>query len=359
MTDHRPTNLTRRVMLASAAALAAPAVLTRHAWAQGKTIQMGIWGGVQGEYIRKVVIPPFEAEYGCKVLVEEGVTLSQVARMRATKDNPKYTVMFIDPLGIEIAKREGLIGPLPKEQMPNLANVYPRFILEDGHGVAFGVTAAGLFYNPKAIAAPTSYADLWDPKYRKRLSVIGVRNTPSTFLLIATAAIATGKPLAEAQYMIDKAWPKLEELKPNVLNLFESNAAAVYVSQGEADIGAVEYSQYIYPYTAKGASVDMAFPKEGAFAGHNCQVFVKNGPSPEVGAAFMNRMLDAKVQKGLAEVALAAPSVRDIEFAPEIAKMLPYPLSRMEELRLFTPDAANINANRSVWIERMNQIFVA
>jgi putative spermidine/putrescine transport system substrate-binding protein len=146
----------RRLLQGTAAGLAAPMLFQPGAWAQGKTIQMGIWGGVQGDYIRKVVIPPFEQKFGCKVLVEEGVTLSQIARMRATKDDPKYSIMFIDPLGIEISKRENLIAPLPTEKMPNMANVYPRFVLEGGYGVAFGVTAAGMFYNPKAISAPAS-----------------------------------------------------------------------------------------------------------------------------------------------------------------------------------------------------------
>jgi putative spermidine/putrescine transport system substrate-binding protein len=352
--NHSPT---RRTLLG--AALATPMFFSRSARADSKTIQMGIWGGVAGEHIRKVVIPPFEQKHGCKVLVEEGVTLSQIARMRATRDDPKYSIMFVDPLGVEIAKREGLIAALPKEAMPNLANVYPRFVLADGYAVAFGVTAAAMFYNPAVVSAPASYGDLWNPKYVKRLSLIGVRNTPSAFLVIAAAAVATGKPLAEAQFLIDAAWPKLAELKPNVLNMFESNAAAVFVSQGEADIGAIEYSQYIYPYTAKGASVDMAFPREGAFAGNNCEVMVKNGPNPDITALFLNHMLDRDVQKGLSEVALAAPSVDGITFAPEIARMLPYPLAKVESMGLFSPDAANINANRSTWIEKLNQIFVS
>ena len=346
----------RRTLLSGL--LAAPAIINSSR-AQSRTLQMGIWGGAQGEYIRKAVVPPFEAANNCKVLLEEGVTLSQIARMRATKDSPKYSVMFIDPLGIELAKREGLIAPLPKAAMPNLANVYPRYVLEDGYGVAFGVTAAALFYNPTKVKPPGSYADLWNPDLKKRVTIIGVRNTPSAFLVIAAAAVATGKPLAEAQYLTDAAWPKLAELKPNVANLFESNIAATYVSSGEADIGAIDYSQYIYPYTAKGAPVDMAFPKEGAFAGHNCQVLVKGGPNPELSAAFMNNMLDRTVQKGLSEAGLSAPSVEGIDFAPEVAKMLPYPLAKVSEMGLFNPDAANINANRSAWIEKLNQIFVS
>ena len=84
---------------------------------------------------------------------------------------------------------------------------------------------------------------------------------------------------------------------------------ALPISQGEADIGGIEYSKYVYPYTREGASVDMAFSKEGAFAGVNCQVLVKGGPNQDIGIAFMNYMLDPAVQKPLAEASLAAPPV--------------------------------------------------
>ena len=342
------------------ALLAAPGIL-RSARAQTRTLQMGIWGGAQGEYIRKSVVPAFEAEHGCKVLLEEGVTLSQIARLRATKDNPKYSVMFIDPLGIELAKREGLIAPLPKAAMPNIANVYPRYVLEDGYGVAFGVTAAAMFYNPTKVKPPGSYADLWDPSLKKRVTIIGVRNTPSAFLVIAAAAVATGKPLAEAQYLTDAAWPKLMELKPNVANLFESNIAATYVSGGEADIGAIDYSQYIYPYTAKGAPVDMAFPEGGRL--RRAQLpgdGQERGPNPELTAAFMNRMLDRTRAEGTERGRAwpprpwtASPSRR------RWRRCCPTRWPRSPKCGLFNPDAANINANRSAWIEKLNQIFVS
>ena len=44
-------------------------------------------------------------------------------------------------------------------------------------------------------------------------------------------------------------------------------------------MGGPEYSKYVFPYAVKGAPIDMCFPKEGAFAGVNCQVFVKGGPN--------------------------------------------------------------------------------
>ena len=210
--------LTRRTLIksAGAAALAAPMGYVKNGWAQGKQIQIGIWGGNQGEFIRKNVLPAFEKEFDCKVLAQQGSTLGQISLLRASKEAPKFTVMFVDDLGVEIAKREGLIDPLPKDKMPNLAKVYPRFIYNDGYGVALMISSAGLFYNTKTAKPLESYADMWDPKYAKKISLVTTKNTPSVFMAIATAAVVTGKPYKEAQYLVDQAWPKLAQLKPNV-----------------------------------------------------------------------------------------------------------------------------------------------
>ncbi|WP_406855474.1 extracellular solute-binding protein [Alsobacter sp. KACC 23698] len=349
----------RSLLLGGAAALAAPMIFRPNAWAQGKQIQVGIWGGPQGEFIRKNVLPAFEKDFGCKVLAEEGTTLGQISRLRATKDAPKYTVMFVDDLGVEIAKREGLIDPLPRDKMPNIAKVFPRFIYEDGYGVALAVSTAGLFFNPTATKPLTSYADLWDPRFKKRVSLVSTKNTPSVFVVIATAALVTGRPYQEAQYLADAAWPKLQELKPNILNLYESNNAAVFVAQGEGDVGGIEYSKYVSPYTLQGANIDMCYPKEGAFAGVNCQVMVKGGPNQDLGAEFMNRMLSPAVQQPLAEFAIAAPPIEGLTFKPEIAKLLAYPLNKMDDMKLFSPDWAHVNKVRASWIEKLNGIFVA
>jgi putative spermidine/putrescine transport system substrate-binding protein len=329
--------VSRRTVLGSA--LAAPMIWQRNAWSQGKTIQVGIWGGPQGEFIRKTVLPAFEKDFGCKVLAEEGATLGQISRLRATKESPKYTVMFVDDLGVEICKREGLIDPLPKDKMPNLAKVFPRFIYFDGFGVALAISTGGIFYNPKATPALTSYGQMWDEKFRKRLSLVSTKNTPSVFVVIATAALVTGKPFKDAQYLPDQAWAKLVDLKPNVLNLYESNNAAVFVAQGEGDIGGIEYSKYVYPYTRQG--------------------LVKGAPNQDLGVAFMNYMLDPVVQKPLAEFSLAAPPIEGLSFAPEIGKLLAYPLAKMEEMALFSPDWTYINQVRPSWIEKLNQIFIA
>jgi putative spermidine/putrescine transport system substrate-binding protein len=239
-----------------------------------------------------------------------------------------------------------------------MAKVYPRFVYEGGYGVALAVSTGGIFYNPAKTKPLASYADLWEPRFAKKISLVSTKTTPSVFVVIACAAVATGKPLKEAQYLADQAWSKLEALRGNVLNLYTSDTASLEVAQGEGDLGGIEYSKYVLPYTVKGASIDMCYPKEGAFAGVNCQVLVKGGPNPELGAEWMNRMLSPEVQQPLAEVSLAAPPIEGLEFKPELAKLLAYPQKKMDEMALFSPDWAYVNANRPAWIERYNQIFV-
>ena len=76
--------------------------------------------------------------------------------------------------------------------------------------------------------------------------------------------------------------------------------------------------------------MDMCFPKEGTFAGINCLSFVKGGPEPDLAAAFINRMLEPSVQQGLATATLTSPSVKGATFAPDIAKYIAYPESKMD-----------------------------
>src|SRR5882672_7962872 len=140
--------LRRRTLIAgAAAALAAPLIVGRRASADERSITVGIYTGQQGDVVRKQIIPPFEAKYKCKVFTTQGVTLEQIALMRTSRNNPKYSVMFIDDIGVELAKREGLIEKLPREQIPNMDRVLNRFIFFDGYGAAFAMSAAGLCYN--------------------------------------------------------------------------------------------------------------------------------------------------------------------------------------------------------------------
>jgi putative spermidine/putrescine transport system substrate-binding protein len=353
-------SISRRTLLAGgAAAFAAPLITGRRAAADDKSITVGIYTGQQGDVVRKQIIPPFEAKHGCKVYTTQGVTLEQIALMRSSRNNPKYSVMFVDDIGIELAKREGLIEQLPAAQLPNMEKVLKRFIYYDGYGAAFAMSAAGLAYNTATGKPLASYGDLWDSKLKGRFLMETPKATQSIYLLIAAVSVATGKPYAETQHMIDQAWPKMAELKPNVLSIFENQSTVVQVAEGQADVAGIFYSKSVYPYTVQGAPVDMCYPREGTFAGINCVSLVKNGPERELALAFIDWMLSPDIQRLLAEQTLTAPSLGGLTFKPEIEKYMAYPEAKMDEMGIFSPDWTLINPMRPQLIEKYNQVFSA
>jgi putative spermidine/putrescine transport system substrate-binding protein len=349
----------RRTLLGGAIALAAPLFVGRRASAADKSITVGIYTGQQGDVVRKQIIPPFEAKYGCKVFTTQGVTLEQIALMRSSRNNPKYSVMFVDDIGVELAKREGLIEKLPAEQIPSMERVLKRFIYYDGYGAAFAMSAAGLAYNTATGKPLASYGDLWDPKLKSRFLMETPKATQSLYLLIAAVSVVTGKPYSEAQYWIDSAWPKMTELKPNVLSIFENETAVNQIVQGDADVAGLFYSKSILPYTVRGAPVDMCYPKEGTFAGINTVTLVKNGPERELALAFIDWMLSPDIQQLLAEQTLTAPTLSGLSFKPEVEKYMAYPESKMEEMGIFSCDWTFINPMRPQLLEKYNQVFGA
>src|ERR1700688_1380186 len=128
-----PHPIRRRTLIAgAAAALAAPLITGRRAAAADRSITVGIYTGQQGDVVRKQIIPPFEAKHGCKVYTTQGVTLEQIALLRSSRSNPKYSVMFVDDIGIELAKREDLIEQLPRDQLPSMEKVLKRLVFYDG-----------------------------------------------------------------------------------------------------------------------------------------------------------------------------------------------------------------------------------
>ncbi|ORM65506.1 ABC transporter substrate-binding protein [Pantoea rodasii] len=349
----------RRTFIKAVAGAALLPYIQVKANAADRVLQVGVYNSAQGALIKQKVLPAFEKEHNCKVLTTEGATLANIAALRATKAKPVFSVMSMDDIGVPQAKAENLIEPLPAEGIPNLTNVFDRYLLSDRHGVGFSVSMAGLFINPQMTKPIESYNEIFTPQFAHQMILNTPKNTQSILMLIVAAALATGKPLQEAQYDIDKGWDKLAELKNNVMTVYDGEAQVMMVAQGQAMVGGIEYSKAIYPHTKKGIPLDMTFPKEGAFTGINGLALVKGAPQRELGLAWINRLLDADVQKMLAEVTLSAPTVRGITFDEATLKYLAYPEEKMQQLKLFTPDWTYIIPRRAELLERYNQTFNA
>jgi putative spermidine/putrescine transport system substrate-binding protein len=290
-------------------------------------------------------------------LIDEGLTTEQLARLRASRNNPVHTVMWIDDIGVNIAKKEGLLDPLPADKIPNLAKVFPQYIVEGGYGVGIDVSPVALTYSTRDLKeGPTSWTALWDPMYKSRVAVPSIAGTHGVNLVVAAAALETGKPFQEAQYETEAAFKRLAALKPNLHSIFSKSALVVpAIQQGEVVIVGPYYGHNIWPYIDKGLPANHIIPREGGFAGLSCQTLVHGAPYPELGVEFINAMLDAETQVMMSNKLSNAPVVQGVQLAPETLARVPYGAGK--EGLLFVSDWEFINTVRAEWTERWNQVF--
>jgi putative spermidine/putrescine transport system substrate-binding protein len=336
--------------------VAFPSIVTS-ARGSEKTVTIGMYSGPRAEIIKATIIKRLEEKHRVKFLVDEGWTTEQLARLRASRQNPVHTVLFMDDIGVNIARKEGLIAKLPEDKIPNLANVSPRYVVEGGYGVGIDISTVALTYSTRDLKeAPTSWTAFWDPKYQGRVSVPSVSGTHGLNLVVVAAALETGKSFQEAQYASDAAFKKLAELKPNLHSIFTKNALVMAaLQQGEVAMTGPFYSGTIWPYIDEGLPANHIVPREGGFAGLSCQTLVNGGPYPELGAEFINEILDAETQAMLCKKLSNAPVVKGVQLPPRTLARVPY--GEGKEETLFVSDWEFINTIRPEWTERWNKVF--
>jgi putative spermidine/putrescine transport system substrate-binding protein len=205
----------------------------------------------------------------------------------------------------------------------------------------------GIAYNPKAMkTAPTSWADVYDPKYKGRVILPSLQNTEGLANLFMAAFLASGKPMPEAQKDIDAGFKKLVTIKPNLLTAYTQMPQAYnLLEQGEGFMISSAISQVALERKAAGAPVEIAVPKEGIFAMPSGVALVKGGPQPELAAGYINEMIGPEVQAKLSAATYSLPTNKDT----------PVPAGAPTNATIFGIDWKFVADNRADWVKRWDR----
>jgi putative spermidine/putrescine transport system substrate-binding protein len=87
-------------------------------------------GGAFEKFVREVVFPEFEKRTGGKLIGFTGLTMQNLAKLRASRDNPAFDVVRMDPPGMIPAAQEGLLHKLDPDKIPNLKDLFPWAVPE-------------------------------------------------------------------------------------------------------------------------------------------------------------------------------------------------------------------------------------
>lgn len=309
--------ISRRQFLATAgvATVAAPFVLRQPSRAASNSLVFVTWGGSYRTGLEEGIIKPFTAETGINVTVIDTPDLAKV-KAQITTGNVEWDVF--DAIGGPAfsGSAEGFWEPLSASlfdasdlSVPVEADMVPLY-------TAPGVVA----YNSDRSAEgqyPTNFTEYFDlEKFPGRRTL---RNRP--FEALEMALLADGVAPAELYPLdVDRAFKKLETIKPNIVKWVEATQETISLLQtGETDF------TYTYPTRVKNAGPPMACSLEQTLSQVEYLTVLKGAPNKENAFKFLSFALRPEVQAATMEQIVNRPvSKKAFEMlSPEARKWLP------------------------------------
>ncbi|WP_232830450.1 ABC transporter substrate-binding protein [Oceanicella sp. SM1341] len=254
------------------------------------------YGGTYQEAQRKALLDPVEEEMGITIRED---TLTGIAEVRAQVLAGAVTWDIVD-LGVNdcaLAQAEGLFEPLD----------YSIISTEGFKDTAYAETWAGtiyysttLAYNPEYLEAkPQSWADFWDVENFPGARAL--QNTPGGNLEIALMADGVAPedvyPMLETPEGIDRAFAKLEEIKPDIAVWWTTGAqSAQLIADGEVDMESI-WNGRLDAVKASGVPAEQTFNQ--AILALDCLAIPKGAPNKDLAMKVLGRILAPDLQANL------------------------------------------------------------
>jgi putative spermidine/putrescine transport system substrate-binding protein len=264
--------------------------------AETRTLYVGMNGGNFERTFTQAVFPDFEKANDVKVVVVPGTSSEILAKAIAAKDKPQMHVMFLDDGVMIRAVGLGLCEKL--KPAPVLSELESVARLKDDMAAGIDLGMTGLAYNRKLFdekgwAAPTSWLDLADPKFKDK--VVFQSASVSTFGLHAFLMFNRIKGGSETD--VDpgfKAFP--DAIGKNVLEYIPNSAKiSEMVQTGEAAIFPLTPTA-VSTLQEKGIPVEYAQPKEGSVVLMVAECVIANNSEAELAQKLAAYLLSPDAQ---------------------------------------------------------------
>lgn len=214
-----------------------------------------------------------------------------VARLDAAKNNPEFDVWHGGPAdGFGVARIGGLID---KYASPSRSFIPKKYQDDDGYWTGVYVGALGFCTNTKEIRrlglqAPTSWAELLNPKLAKNISTAHPSTSGTAFTTLWTQVTRLGGEAAGLDYM--------SKMHKNVLQYTKSGVGPVaIVGRGEAAVGIV-FSHDCVAGKLQGLPLKVTFPSEGTGYEIGGVALIKGAKNPEAAKSYIDFTLSKAAQ---------------------------------------------------------------
>lgn len=327
--------------------LAALALLPGAALAQTPTLTISVYGIAQDEYAA-ALYKPFEAQCGCKLVVETGNSSERAAKLEANAAKPVIDVIALSDTDALQAARKGLLQPLDPGAIPNIAQLYDFARDPIGDGMAVGYTFYGtsIVYRSDVVTVD-SWLDLFSDELKGQVALPNITTTqgPITLFMLERALGSDDPTLAKAIALVG-------EHKNDIVTFYEKGSQIPQLLQQE-EILAAPVGRFGWANLRK---IDMpiawAAPEEGQTGGMNVLAMVAGSAQPELAAQFINYWLSTEVQQALAMALVDSPVNTSVDVPEDIAESLTFGPETAAAIH-FLPPAVQIE-HREGWLADWN-----
>jgi putative spermidine/putrescine transport system substrate-binding protein len=328
-----------------AAATAFAALATASSVAAADELVLGSFGGSFADNVTACYVEPFKAATGADVVMKLGSSSQHAASVRATAGQSDMDLVFADDAFAVQMANEGLLVQLDRSKLTNAPEIIDGAWGKEDAYVAAMLGATTIIYNKDTVTTPpTSWNDLFDPKYEGRVTIGDISGTTGWQFLAALNKMEGGT--------LDDITPGIEKIKPlaksAVLLYAQADQVVALFERGEIDI-AVWYPDRAGVAAANGLPLAAAYPKEGAVGIRPTISIAKGTKQEELAHKFIDTILDADNQKCFSEKQFIGPVNKTVQLAEEFKAIIP--VGEALETMLFL-DPAEMAEKLPEWTRR-------
>ncbi|MBV9521403.1 MAG: ABC transporter substrate-binding protein [Alphaproteobacteria bacterium] len=325
MTSSRPKSPSRRRVLQGIAAAGAASLLPLPSRAAGGRVVVGTWGGDYQNLQQEHIVAPIVQPEGIQVIFATDNDSPRKTKMLAEQKLPRGTmdVTCLSGSGMYEMYKKGTLLELDFAKLKNAPHILPK--LKTTYSVPHIFSDRVILYNPSKIAeAPTSYTDLWNPKYAGRVGVIDIQYQAT----IESAAMIAGGGLHD--YEPGKA--KLLELKKMGVKIVPTNEAMAQALKSEEIWMCIMWKARGVMWQNAGVPIKIASPKEGLVLYISEMGILKNAPDKDAAYAYLDAILDPRPQADFITAMGYNPTIDNLQPEGEMAQRVAFTPAEQEAM---------------------------
>jgi spermidine/putrescine-binding protein len=274
---------------------------------QTPSLALLVWEG----YADPSYVRAFEESHNCKISASYmGSSDELVAKLRGGSASNYDVISPSSDVATMIAS-SGLAAPLDLSKLPSYSQLSERLrslplvrVQGNVYGVPFTWGPNPLLYDTKAFPnPPDSWAALWDPKLKGKISVWDELST----LYMAAQVLGYDKPDPSHLYNLsdlelENVKKKLLELKPNIRKIWTTGGELTNLFENHEVAAAMGWPLMTNQLRKVNFPIGETIPKENTTGWIDHLMITTASEHKELATQFLEYMIEAKTQKAVTDV---------------------------------------------------------